>query len=433
VIGLVSGLLVSLAGLTPRAPRRNGGTEGGEEVQLGTGRLNLPRLAAGLVLVSLLVVGSASATRSGNDFGETYNPTAATKIKAFGTTAVTSKPVLAALARAEKPLTAAQIKLALKCWKEKACNTGTGGDITVAMADGWGGDVWRQVTHMEFVLQAIGYPEVGKIIYTDANFDSKKAISDLRSLIAQKVDIIIGFPDAGEAVTPTVRQATQRGILYVPYGYGEIGTPGKDYLTYVAEDLCKLGQGFAKILNTQVKSGNVVFLGGTPGSSLSRGWQACEQKALNPGIKVLGTADTFRTRQGSFDAMAELLRQGEIEGISYEYADGFLGAVRAYEAANIDPNVVVTLRTDEANLLCKWKQLNNPNFRIYYGSAGNYDARIALTVAMMKLKGASIPPAIIRPTYQKRATPASCVPALRSASLSTLVPASVLAGMKLPA
>src|SRR3990172_7306664 len=44
-------------------------------LQLGTGRLNLRRLAAGLMLVSLLVVGSASAARSGNDFGETYNPT----------------------------------------------------------------------------------------------------------------------------------------------------------------------------------------------------------------------------------------------------------------------------------------------------------------------------------------------------------------------
>ncbi len=40
-------------------------------------------------------------------------------------------------------------------------------------ADG-GGDtvnVWRAVSHMEAILQALTYPEIGTIVSTEANFD----------------------------------------------------------------------------------------------------------------------------------------------------------------------------------------------------------------------------------------------------------------------
>ena len=37
--------------------------------------------------------------------------------------------------------------------------------------------------------------------------------------------------------------------------------PGTNYLTVVGEDTCALGKVYAYVLNTQVKSGNVAFLG----------------------------------------------------------------------------------------------------------------------------------------------------------------------------
>ena len=40
---------------------------------------------------------------------------------------------------------------------EQVCETGRG-DLTVALADGFGENVWRRVTHMEFVMQALSYP-----------------------------------------------------------------------------------------------------------------------------------------------------------------------------------------------------------------------------------------------------------------------------------
>ena len=49
---------------------------------------------------------------------------------------------------------------------------------------------------MEFIVQALTYPNIKKIIYTSAAAMPTKAISDLRAYIAQKVDVIVIFADA---------------------------------------------------------------------------------------------------------------------------------------------------------------------------------------------------------------------------------------------
>ena len=339
--------------------------------------------------------------------------------------------MLAAVVRAGQPFTGAKLALAMKCWKENICDTGTGGKYTVAMADGFGENVWREVTHMEYVLGALTYPEIGKIIYTSGQNNTQKQISDFRSLIAQKVNLIVGFPDAGPAMLPSYREATKRGIVVVPYTSTPGGTPGKDYTSFVAEDLCQLGKNFAGVLNTQVKSGKVVFLGGTPGNGLSKAWQACEKPALNKTIQVVGTADTNWTRQGTAQAMSGFLsKYPDLKGVSYEYADGFLGGVQAYQAAKKPLNVVLTLRTDEMGLFCQWKKINNPNFKIYYSQGGNFQSRIALTTGMIALNGGKVASTIILPMKMRQVTKSTCNPKVPGqTAASTLVPDNVLQAM----
>ena len=145
-------------------------------------------------------------------------------LKALGTTEGIGPIVTATFERASAALSEEDRALALKCWSEQVCETGRG-DLTVALADGFGENVWRRVTHMEFVMQALSYPAVSKIIYTSARGDASKAISDMRSLIAQGVDIIVTFPDAGPALLPTAQEATESGITVVPYIAGLGGTP----------------------------------------------------------------------------------------------------------------------------------------------------------------------------------------------------------------
>jgi ribose transport system substrate-binding protein len=367
-----------------------------------------------------------------DQYGEQYDVDPAVLVKAVGTADGVPDIALAAFHRAALPVDQARMDLAVQCWRDKICDTGTGGPVTVALADGFGENFWRQMTHMEFVLQALTYPEIGKIIYVTSLGDTARSITDFRSLVAQHVDIIVGFPDAGEALLPAVRDATAAGIIYITHSYGKIGEPGVDYPSFVAEDVCKLGQLFADTMNTEVGSGNIAFLGGTPGNALSAYWQSCEEPALNPDITVVGKADTSWTQQGVLEAVSGLISQHpDIKGYSYEAADSFLGGVRAYQAAGLPLDIVLTLRTDEMSLFCEWEKIGNPNFKVFYASGGNYQSRIALTAAMMKFHGADLPAdGIILPTVMRQLTTGTCNPDIpQEASVSSLIPIPIFQQM----
>ena len=58
--------------------------------------------------------------------------------------------------------------------------------------------------------------------------------------------------------------------------------PRQNYTTVVGEDTCKLGQAFANVMNTKVKSGNIAFMGGFPGNPLSAGWQTLRAEGAQP-------------------------------------------------------------------------------------------------------------------------------------------------------
>src|SRR5438128_2653324 len=171
--------------------------------------------AGGGASVAKSVGNPYGATFPDGKYGEHYNPKLSVVKFVLGTPdALPTNPIekniaLAALYRASlKP----KEDLAYKCWKQNICSTGTGGKLTVGEADGFGGNPARQLFKMQFILQALTYPQIGKIIYTDANLNTQKAISDVRSMIAQHVNAIVSYPDAANALLPAYRAATQRKI-----------------------------------------------------------------------------------------------------------------------------------------------------------------------------------------------------------------------------
>ena len=356
-------------------------------------------------------------------------------MKAVGTTENVSPVIVEAINRAAIDLTPEQRALALKCWKDSVCETGHG-NLTVAYADGFGENVWRKVTKMEFILQALTYPSIKKIVYSSAGGDATKAISDLQAFVAQKVDVIVIFADAGAALLPTVKEATDAGILVVLHnGTGIGGKAGKDYVALVAENMCNLGRDFIKVVadNSTKDPTTVVELGGTPGNPLSATWQKCsdEEIAKHKNLKLLGKADTNWTQEGAFQAMTGFLSQGvSVNSVVYEYADGFRGGLRAWQEAKKNPDVIVALRTDEQGLFCDWEKVGDPNFKIFYSNGQNDQARFALTAAMMKKEGKDVPASIDVPFKMKPVVKGMCNPALpEDASVSTLVDDDMMKAM----
>jgi ribose transport system substrate-binding protein len=356
-------------------------------------------------------------------------------MKAVGTTDNVSPVIVEAIKRAAVDLTPEQRALALKCWKDSVCETGHG-DLTVAYADGFGENVWRKVTKMEFILQALTYPNIKKIVYASAGGDATKAVSDLRAFVAQKVDVIVIFADAGAALLPTVKEATEAGILVTLHNGTDVGgKAGKDYVATIAENICNLGGDFIKAVasNSAKDPTTVVELGGTPGNPLSATWQKCsdDELAKHKNLKLLGKADTNWTQEGSFQAMTGFLSQnGSVDSVVYEYADGFRGGLRAWQAANKKPEVVVALRTDEQGLFCDWEKINDPAFKIFYSNGQNDQSRFALTAAMMKKAGQNVPTNIDVPFKMKPVVKGMCNPALpEDASVSTLVDDDMMKAM----
>jgi ribose transport system substrate-binding protein len=369
----------------------------------------------------------------GGGYGEVYQARASTlRHTLFKATLLPKNPTarniaLAGLGRADRKV---NLKLAFKCWQNNGCSTGTGGKLTVAYIEQFGENVYRQMSRMEFILQALTYPSVGKIIYKSAHSDLTQGIADFKAAIAQHVSLIVSYPDFGDAMLPVMKEATDAGIPVATYAWGEVTGPGTNYLTVVGEDTCALGKVYAYVMNRDVKSGNIAFLGGFPGNPLSAGWQNCERPALNPNIHVVATEPTNWDPSKVQQVVAGILaKYPDIKGWSYEFGAAMAqGALSAYKAAGIPYNTVLTLRTDDVIMGCQFDALKNPNLKMYYYTSGNSQIRVAFTAAMMKLKGAKIPPTIVFPIQlQNQRVRDSCVKGYpQLASATSLIPLSLL-------
>jgi len=410
----------------------------GRRWQLGLG---VTLLAVALVVVAAALGGTSSRNHAAasqktypkGGYGEVYKASPAIlkhtlfNAKLLPAHRAARDIALAAFNRAGRKV---NLNLALKCWKNDGCKTGTGGKLTVAYIEPFGENVYRHISKMEFILQALTYKSIGKIIYRSAHSDLNQALADFRAMIAQHVSAIVTYPDFADAELPVFKEATKAHIPVTTYAWGYVSGPGKNYTTVVGENVCNLGKAYARIMNKYVKSGDIAFMGGFPGNPLSAGWQKCEQPRLNPSIHVVANEPTnWDASKVQQVVSAILAAHPNIKGWSYEYGLGMAqGAFAAYKAAGKPFNAVLTLRTDDVGMGCKARALNNPKLKVWYYTAGNSQIRVALTAAMMKLKGAKIPPTIVFPIQlQNEAKRTECVKGYpQEASATSLVPLKLL-------
>jgi ABC-type sugar transport system substrate-binding protein len=377
-------------------------------------------------------------------FGESVDADPALVEKALGPVEDVPDIVLAAIARAEQDLDDATIEKALECFNEVECDTGSGGELVMGVADGGRGNVWRQVTHMEAILQALTYPEIGTIVSRDAQWDPDPAVAeaDIRFLIQRGVSFIIGYPDQGTNIAGAILEAGAAGIPYIPYSAGWVGlpgdegalVPGQDYTTIVGEDLCALGKSFADVINTEAKPGPVGIMGGTPGNALSAGWQKCLRPALDDDHPPVGPpADTYWVNDFALQAvLGWLSTDPDITGYAYEYADGMYTALDAYQQLDIPvEDVTIAVRTDEQTLFCDWAERGEDSYKIFFSAGGNFQSRVAVTAGVLTLAGYEVPSEIVVPHVMREVTEEDCDPdrVTPTVSNTSLVPDEVLAAM----
>ncbi|QJU52600.1 ABC transporter substrate-binding protein [Herbiconiux sp. KACC 21604] len=267
-------------------------------------------------------------------------------------------------------------------------------DLTVALADGFGGNSWRKITRAIFEEEAAKCPNIKKVLYTDAQGDTQKAISDMNSLVAQGVDVIVTFVDGGEALLPTIQKATDAGVKVVPFVGSPGGTPGTDYVDFVSEDINTYGKNLAAwTIEKMGGKGNLVMLGGIAGNSYSQAVYDGVLEAVkeNPDITLLnedGPVSTDWEPGKTQQVVAGLItKYGDIDGIVADYGGGSVGGIRAFEAAG--KPLPVWSANDSNEFACLWYQYKDsqPTYQIATESSRNWVVTAALHKGLAAANG----------------------------------------------
>jgi ribose transport system substrate-binding protein len=241
------------------------------------------------------------------------------------------------------------------------------GDITplcgtkpavVALTDGFGGAAWFKTTAQEFRDELSKCKNVTKVLYLNANGSQQKYNSDINSLVAQKVNVLVSFTHFGDASLPVIRNATKAGVTVVPFFAKISGAPGKDYVDVVYQDPGPNGVMWADFLAKTVKAGNVIFMGGPPGATSSQRFMDAFKEGLKkyPGLKLV-EENYVVTNWNPADAQkaitALIAKHGKIDGIASDYGLTTNAAIKAFEQAGLPIPAQATLASNN-EINCKY-------------------------------------------------------------------------------
>ncbi|SCB47466.1 substrate-binding domain-containing protein [Rhizobium multihospitium] len=229
---------------------------------------------------------------------------------------------------------------------------------SVAMIDGYGGNTWRKIAFAEMKDEASKCPNIKRTVYSDAGGDAQKYNSDINSFVAQGYDIIMTFADFGDAALPAYRAAMQAGAVVVPYNAKLTGTPGVDYTANPHQEMTEVGKEMARWAGTNVKKGNVVFLGGFPGAATSQAIMEGIRDGIKdyPDLKLLDE-NYVVTNWNPADAqkvVAGLIaKYPQIDVVMSDYGVISLAGIKAFQQVGL-PVPAQTVLASQNDINCKY-------------------------------------------------------------------------------
>jgi ribose transport system substrate-binding protein len=191
---------------------------------------------------------------------------------------------------------------------------------------------WRSVANSQYKEAAAKHQEL-KIILLDGRQDNNKQISDIQSLINQKVDLIIASPNEAKPLTAVLSKAYRSGI---PVILVDRKIEGDDYTQFIGADNTqigfKAGQWVVKHLGQE--GGNIVELTGSPGTSAQLERHDGFMAAIEPypQIKIIDSQSMDWIYDKAIAVMEGMLKHHKDIDVVYSHNDP--GAEGAYKAAS---------------------------------------------------------------------------------------------------
>ena len=236
-------------------------------------------------------------------------------------------------------------------------------EIVLGMTDGFGGNSWRLVTTNP-AGRTEKRPSVTEFLYADGQGDTQKAIADIQSMVAQGVNALVVFPDAGEACCPPcvrIRGGCRHGS--VP------GVPGRrrrqDYTAYIGLDTQNDGRNWANwITEVLPDGGSILFLSGPAGNSQGEGEAEGLHEVLDPLGKYtfIGEQPFEVTNWDPAETQkvltAAIAKYPEIDVIVSDFGPSLVGALPAFTDAG---KSIPPIATSDGNVLgCFWQDNRTP-------------------------------------------------------------------------
>lgn len=157
---------------------------------------------------------------------------------------------------------------------------------TIGFSQCVGSDLWRR-TMLEEIKMELSLHPGAKLIYMDANGNSKLQANQVREMINKGIDMLIISPNEAQPLTSIVEEAYNKGIPVIVI---DRKTASSSYTAYVGANNFEIGKMAGAYAGESLKGkGNVIEVMGLPGSSPTIERQRGFSEALKkyPDVKII--------------------------------------------------------------------------------------------------------------------------------------------------
>jgi len=173
-----------------------------------------------------------------------------------------------------------------------------------------------------------------ELFITDGQNDSGKQVTDVESLIARGVDVLMISPLTSDALTPVVQDALDAGIKVVTMDR-EVNVPVTVHVGALNRPIGV--QAGAFLVDLLSGEGNVIEIQGTAGASATVDRNEGFAEALEgSGLEIIATQNADYLRENALKFMEDQLQRfgpGEIQAVYAHNDEMALGAIQALDAA----------------------------------------------------------------------------------------------------
>jgi galactofuranose transport system substrate-binding protein len=183
-----------------------------------------------------------------------------------------------------------------------------------------------------------------QLVYTDAAGSAAKQVADVRSMIAQGVDVILLSPREEKPLIPAVMEAKKAGIPMILIDRNvdaTMATGGVDYAAFIGSDFVKEGNMAAEVLTAFMKGeAKIIQLEGSTGSSPAndRASGFADYIKDHAGMQIIASQSGDFARDKGRQVFETLYQAHPDATALYSHNDEMtMGAIAAMEAAGKVP------------------------------------------------------------------------------------------------